>query len=74
MSARVYIPQVAMDSIDGERRANRAIRAITDGMALSPDFLLHELQDVFESDGEFPNATARARAFMRAIMKRLEDL
>jgi hypothetical protein len=61
-----------MDCIDGDRRAKRVIRCIEDGMALSPDSLLHELQDVFGSDGEYPKVTARVRAFMRAVAKRLE--
>jgi hypothetical protein len=72
MSARVDIPQAALDGVDGERRAKRVIRCIEHGMALSPDTLLHELQDAFASDGEHPKATPRVRAFMRAIAKRLE--
>ena len=72
MSARLNVPQAAMDCIDGERRAKRAIRCIEDGMALSPDSLLHELQDVFAADGEHPKATPRVRAFVRVIAKRLE--
>jgi hypothetical protein len=72
MSAGAGVPQAAMDAVDGERRAKRAIRCIEDGMALSPDSLLHELQDALAVDGEHPKATPRVRAFMRAISKRLE--
>jgi hypothetical protein len=43
-------------------------------MALSPDSLLHELQDVFAADGEYPKATPRVRAFVRVLAKRLEGV
>ena len=74
MSARVDVSQVALDCIDGEQRAKRVIRCIEHGMALSPDSLLHELQDVFASDGEYPKATPRVRAFVRVLAKRLEGV
>jgi hypothetical protein len=74
MSSRLYVPQAAMDCIDGERRAKRAIRCIEHGMAMLPDSLLHELQDVFAADGEYPKATPRMRAFVRVIAKRLEGV
>jgi hypothetical protein len=74
MSARTDVPRAAMDCIDGERRAKRVIRCIEHGMALSPDSLLHELQDVFAADGEYPKATPRVRAFVRVLAKRLEGV
>jgi hypothetical protein len=72
MSALVSLPDDALAAVDGDKRAKRAIRCVEHGMALSPDHLLHELQDVIAADGAYLNATPRMRGFMRAIGKRLE--
>lgn len=70
--ATVGIPQGALDAVDGEKRAQRAIGCIADGMALSSDYLLHELQDMLATDSVYLKATPRLRGFMRALAKRLE--
>jgi hypothetical protein len=72
MNARLTIPDDALNVIDGDKRAKRAIRCIEHGMALSADLLLHELQDAFAIDGQYVKATPRVRGFMRAIAKHLE--
>ena len=69
MSARLDIPCDALAAVDGEKRA---IRCAEHGMALSPDHLLHELQDAFAVDGQYVKPTPRVRGFMRAIAKHLE--
>ena len=74
MSAGVNIPQDALDAVDGDKRAQRAIRCIVDGMAMSPDHLLHEVQDVLATDAVYVKATPRLRAFVRALAKRLEGV
>lgn len=72
MSGRVTLTDDALATIDGERRAKRTIRCIEDGMALSRDVLLNEVQDVLAADGVYVRATPRLRGFLRAVAKRLE--
>ena len=72
MSTRVNLPEDALAYVDGEKCAKRAIRCVEHGMALSKDYLLHELQDVIATDGAHLKATPMLRGFMRAISKRLE--
>ena len=74
MSARLNVLQAAMDCIDGERRARRAIRSIEHGMAPSPDCHLHELQETLATDTVHLNATPRLRGFMRALAEQLEGV
>ena len=71
-TARVVLPQVALDAIDGERRGTRAVRRLVDGFAVGPDDLLHDFAEVVEADGEMLRLSPRKRAFMRAVAKRLE--
>lgn len=72
MSARVTVTDDALAAVDGERRALRTIRCIEDGMALSRDLLMHEVQDTLAADGVYVKATPRLRGFLRAVAKRLE--
>ena len=74
MSVRGTIPHDALDAVDGDKRAQRAIRCVEVGMAMSPDYLLKELQDVRASDAVYVKATPRLRGFMSALAKRLEGV
>lgn len=74
MSARVDILDEVLEAVDGDRRAQQALRSIEQGVAACPDHLLHELLDVLMNEGTFFHASPRLRGFMRAIAKRLENV
>jgi hypothetical protein len=72
MTARLDLPTVVDQALDGERRARRLLRCWKDGMPTGADAMLHELQDIALEHGRAFAPSPAIRAFCRAIQKTLE--
>jgi hypothetical protein len=72
VTARIDLPDVVEQALDGERRARRLLRCWQDAMPTGADALLHELLDLALEYGRPVAPSPAVRAFCRAIQKSLE--
>ncbi len=63
----------AAAEVDGQRRGERVVRRLADGMSLHPDDLLHDVLDALADDGVIVAATPRLRGLLRAVAKAIES-